>query len=151
MAFTTGTTMIIAAPAVVKMCAAGGSPVTVGEIGEDGAKLKVTPEEIQTPLQDGKKVHLVGYDMELNFDIANLSAANLTAIEGFHNEEIDVTIEQTVEGFTSARSLAITSAYLSPSADTGFGKKDASKLSCKVSKAGRNLSDLFTLTDPANA
>jgi len=150
MAWTTGHDQIIAAPAAVSLGEAGGTLAEVGELVEGGAKLRITPIKVDVRLESGAKVErIVGYDIEVEQRLANLSPENLAAIEALHNKLCDYKIKQTVPFGTTntGREAEVSNCYAYVDSETALAGNEHAGLTLKVSKGGATLSDVLALTN----
>ena len=151
MPFKSGKEQIFPGPCVVKADAAGGTPVTVGEIREEGAKVKITAMKNRTQLQTSSKTVITGYQAEISFDLANLSVDNITQLETLLNIDADVIIEQSVKEFTNPRTMTISNCRIFPDIDTLVGINDAAKIGVQIEKGAQLISDIVTVVDAANS
>lgn len=150
MPWTTGNDQIIAAPADVKIAESGSTPATVGALAEGGAKLSIKPQKAEIRLESGSKLErLIGYDVEIGFQLANLSPENLSMVEGLENKLCDFEVEQTVPFGTSntGRTAEVSGCYLYLETDTTIAGKEFAGLALKISKSGASLSDVIALTN----
>ena len=152
MAYTSGTTEVIAAPADIQIKpSSAGTYATIGELAEGGASIKATPNKVKLMLENGKSViRTVSYNLVIKAELANFSPANLTELAAYHNSTLPgLKIKQTVAfGATNTgREAEITDCHITVPIDTKLDGNEFAKLPIEIEKDGASLSEVLSLTN----